>query len=86
MPIMPMGQIPDPIWRQMVLKTLGITQRRIAAELGESESTVSRVIAGTYDDRTAKGRARRDRIRQHIAEACHVPVAYLFVPDPPAPE
>lgn len=69
----------------MVLKTLGITQRQIARALHEQESTVSRVMAGTYDARTAKGRARRDRIEARIAKMCGVPVHYLFE-RPPLPQ
>lgn len=84
MPLLPLGRVPDGVWRQMVLKTLGITQRQLAEATDEQESTVSRVIAGTYDARTARGRARRDRVEAKMAELCGCQVSDLF-PRTPTP-
>jgi transcriptional regulator with XRE-family HTH domain len=62
----------------MLLKAQRVSQAQIARDLGEAESTVSRVIAGTYTSSTTKGRERRDRIERHIAALLQVPVESIF--------
>lgn len=80
MVLVPMSQIPAPLWRQTLLRSKRIRQSAIAKKAKAPESTVSRVIAGTYWTARPKGQATAARVQKVIADMLGVGVEEIFPP------
>ncbi len=71
------------IYRWTLLRAKGLTRAAIARRARVPGSTVSRVLDNNYWSATAKGQAKRDHVRQVIAQLLALPVETLFPPSEP---
>lgn len=65
----------------MLLKHKGLTQKAVGDALGEAESTVSRVLAGTYPNRTERGRAKILKVARYVCKELGVEDPVVLFPE-----